>query len=264
MHKVSVFFLMLLLPFNVFATECSTNDSVCISYNGCEINDYGMGGILCEACNSGYYNNSTENSTSCKSCETDYDFNTLTTGKQWDSTNSSEGNTECPWICTDNWYKSGDECSHCPTNSTSAAGSTSISDCQCNNGYYMGGANDDTCYQCPEHANNCTTTGRTYSDITCGDGYTASINTTTHTVSCQSCSDANAINNGGTCYCNVGYYGTPNGLSTSCTACPAGTTTSSAGATSDADCHMTSNTKFYDSTGENYMLLIPSTATNIQ
>lgn len=89
--------------------DCNLNSEStgCISYNGCEFKDEGFSGQFCQACYAYKFNNSTENSTSCKSCETDYDFDTMNTGKQWDSTDDSRGNTECPWICTDNWYKSG-------------------------------------------------------------------------------------------------------------------------------------------------------------
>ena len=207
--------------------KCPTNSNTgsCENYDGC-YTDAEFGG--CSPCGPGTYNN-TNGATSCISCSS---FS-YSTGQIFDATyDNTYGLNTCPWIC--------------------------------DTGYYRGGTSDDTCYSCPEHANNCTTTGLTYSDVHCGDGYTAST-TTTHTVSCQSCSDANATNNNGICYCKTGYYsnGTPTGLNTLCTACPAGTT-SNAGATSKTSCHMTSNTQFCDANGENCMNLIPSGATNIQ
>ncbi len=264
MRKLLFIFFIIILSPNYLMADCSTNtDSTgCISYDGCEFKDEGFSGQFCQACYAYKFNNSTENSTSCKSCETDYEFDTINTGKQWDSTDDSRGNSECPWICTDNWYKSGDSCIHCPTHSfTNASGSTSITDCQCEEQYYMGGANDNQCISCPEHGN-CAYAGRTYLTATCASGYQKNTDTTNHTFSCDNCSDSNATFDGTNCKCNANYYGEPNGLNTTCTACPAGTTTYTAGATDKSACHMTQNTKFCDANGENCMKLLSGT-TNI-
>ena len=294
---LSIFFAIILSPTFTMA-DCNLNSEStgCISYNGCEFKDEGFSGKFCQACYAYEFNNSTENSTSCKSCETDYDFDTMNTGKQWDSTDDSRGNSECPWICTDNWYKSGDSCVHCPTGATSPAGSTaptqcqceqnkyltqnngeyickscpqhsftynsgstSITDCQCEAQYYMGGANDNQCISCPEHGN-CAYAGRTYLTATCANNYQKNIDTINHTFSCDDCSDSNATFDGTICKCNANYYGEPNGLDTTCTACPAGTT-GAAGATAKSACHMTQNTKFCDANGKCMKLL--QNATNI-
>lgn len=208
LYRIHLFFLLLiLLPINTFATECHFSENTCVSYDGCEIIDTGsIGGNDCYTCDPHYYNNSTTNSTSCISCE-NYDFDTINTGKQWNSTDDSRGNTECPWICTNNWYKSGNSCVHCPTGATSpagsttptqcqceqnkyltqnngeyiwqscpthsftnASGSTSITDCQCEAQYYMGGINNNQCVSCPEHGN-CAYAGHTYLTATCDSRY---------------------------------------------------------------------------------------------
>ena len=78
---------------------------------------------------------------------------------------------------------------------------------------------------------------------------------------CSTCIDSNATpDNNGICKCNANYYGEPNGLNTTCTACPAGTT-GAAGATAKSACHMTQNTKFCDANGKCMKLL--QNATNI-
>lgn len=237
MYRIHLFFLLLiLLPINTFATECHFSENTCVSYDGCEIIDTGsIGGNDCYTCDPHYYNNSTTNSTSCISCE-NYDFDTINTGKQWNSTDDSRGNTECPWICTDNWYKSGDSCVHCPTGATSPAGSDDVNDCICPTGTHLAYNNGTySCEQCsctPPENGSCTTT---YNETT----------------GCQT-----------TITCDVGYYKTETTGTVSCTACPAGTTTDTAGATAKSACHMTQNTKFCDANGENCMKLL-SVANNI-
>lgn len=236
LHKI--FLLFILIPINAFATcqNATTTEPACISYDGCGLNDYGIGGVICETCVAGYYNNSTTDFTSCKSCESDYDFNTLTTGKIWNSSDNSTGNTECPWICTDDWYQSGDSCVHCPTGATSPAGSDDVNDCICPTGTHLAYNNGTySCEQCsctPPENGSCTTT---YNETT----------------GCQT-----------TITCGVGYYKTETSGTVSCTACPAGTTTDTAGATTKSACHMTQNTKFCDANGENCMQLL-SGANNI-
>lgn len=203
----------------------------------------------------------------------------------------------CTWRCNTGFYKNGNACNSCPSNSTTTApgatnvsqcqceqnkyltqnngeyickscpthsftyssGSTSITDCQCEAQYYMGGANDNQCISCPEHGN-CAYAGRTYLTATCASGYQKNIDTTNHTFSCDDCSDSNATFDGTICKCNANYYGEPNGLNTTCTACPAGTT-GAAGATAKSACHMTQNTKFCDANGKCMKLL--QNATNI-
>ncbi len=228
---LSIFFAIILSPTFTMA-DCNLNSEStgCISYNGCEFKDEGFSGQFCQECYAYKFNNSTENSTSCKSCETDYDFDTMNTGKQWDSTDDSRGNTECPWICTDNWYKSGDSCVHCPTGAISPAGSDDVNDCICPTGTHLAYNNGTySCEQCsctPPENSSCTTT---YNETT----------------GCQT-----------TITCDVGYYKTETSGTVSCTACPAGATTGTAGATAKSACHMTQNTKFCDANGENCMKLL--------
>ena len=145
MSKISVIFLVMLLPFNTFATNCSFNYSTneCMSYNGCGIigDPDGMNGLDCQQCDPGYFNNYNQNSQSCIDC-TNY-FDTVNTGQELDNTMFAYGQSECPWKCTNNWYQSGDNCIHCPsTSTTDGAGSLSIDDCKCPSTLYMGGGYD--------------------------------------------------------------------------------------------------------------------------
>lgn len=255
MYKTYLLFLLILLPFDSFAATCVTTiDDTCASFEGCEIIEYGgMGGFSCEECQAGYYNTHTSGSTSCKSCETDYDFSTVATGKQWSPHDITTGNTECPWICTNNWYQSGDNCIHCPSNSTTdGTGSISINDCKCVAGKYMGGG---VCRTCPANATGCPR-GATAATVQCQSDYTKIISPD-GVVTCAQCPQ-NAILNGATCECNIGYYATTNGTTTTCTQCPFGTTTVATGATSLGDCQMNNTTLFCDANGENCMNLIPS------
>ncbi|MFQ6760088.1 MAG: hypothetical protein ACLRFM_01635 [Alphaproteobacteria bacterium] len=219
---------------NACTERCPTNNNgQCVHLTGCFLassDDGGMGGqvTLCQPCLDTEYNDGTFQT--CQLCST-----ALSAPKIFDSANATYGQSECPWMC--------------------------------DNGYYRGGANDDTCIQCTGNLT-CSGTGLEYSNtynptgISCSSNYRLVPDDTTHTYSCQSCTDSHATLNGNNCVCNVGYYGTPNGVNTQCTACPAGTTTGTAGATTKSACHMTPNTKFCDAKGNNCMKLL-SGANNI-
>ena len=296
MHKLlSIFFIIILLPTCLIA-DCSVNtDSTgCVSYDGCFfVPATGMLDPDCRQCTSGTYNtDSLETTDHCTTCPTSYGVS----GKIPNPDAYDDGQAECPWMCNANYYKSGNACEICPTGATSPAGSTaptqcqceqnkyltqnngeyickscpahsftynsgstSITDCQCEAQYYMGGTNDDQCISCPANGN-CAYAGRTYLTATCANNYQKNIDTTNHTFSCDDCSDSNATFDGTICKCNANYYGEPNGLNTTCTACPAGTT-GEAGATAKSACHMTQNTKFCDANGKCMKLL--QNATNI-
>lgn len=289
---LSIFFAIILSPTFTMA-DCNLNSEStgCASYDGC----FFIGGMIneCNPCQSGTYNSNTlETTDHCTTCPTSYGVS----GKIPNPDAYDDGQSECPWMCDANYYKSGNTCEICPTGATSpagstaptqcqceqnkylaqnngeyickscpahsftnASGSTSITDCQCEAQYYMGGANDNQCVSCPEHGN-CAYAGRTYLTATCASGYQKNIDTTNHTFTCDNCSDSNATFDGTICKCNANYYGEPNGLNTTCTACPAGTT-GAAGATAKSACHMTQNTKFCDANGKCMKLL--QNATNI-
>ena len=310
-------------------TTCTTANTTSGCSTGCF--DSGLG--ECAQCQTGYYNDG--NFTSCQSCEGDSNYNTIISDptkqhpdgasscSDWEcvddyfpvDTNgdgtpdecsacdpttlpqNAQFTDSCTWRCNTGFYKNGNACNSCPSNSTTTApgatnvsqcqceqnkyltqnngeyickscpqhsftynsGSTSITDCQCEAQYYMGGANDNQCISCPEHGN-CAYAGRTYLTATCANNYQKNIDTTNHTFSCDDCSDSNATFDGTICKCNANYYGEPNGLNTTCTACPAGTT-GEAGATAKSACHMTQNTKFCDANGKCMKLL--QNATNI-
>lgn len=276
LYRMHLFFLLLiLLPINTFATECQFSDNACVSYDGCEIVDTGsIGGNDCYPCDPHYYNNSTTNSTSCISCE-NYDFDTINTGKQRNSTDDSRGNTECPWMCTNNWYKSGDSCVHCPTGANSPAGSDDVNDCICPDGTHLAYNNGTySCEQCsctPPENGSCTTTydatsGECQTTITCNVGYYKT--ETSGTISCTACPRNSTTDRAGSddisdCICNIGYYdadGSNTNNTVSCTKCPIGMTTvtldsddnptdeATKGATNINQCAMNHNTEFCIST----------------
>lgn len=229
-------FLALFLPFQANGTNCFLNNDEtepgCNSYNGCYFQPAeGMIEADCNECDSGTYNyTNSGHITECISCPTSYPDN----GKIPNTTAQDYGQSECPWMC--------------------------------DNGYYRGGTGFDECIQCTGSLH-CSGTGLEYSNsvpngIYCTGNTQIVHNDTTHTYSCESCSDSNASLDGTVCKCKEGYYGTLNGLNTTCTACPAGTTTGAAGATTKSACHMTQNTKFCDANGENCMKLL-SGANNI-
>ena len=252
MSKISVIFLVMLLPFNTFATNCSFNYSTneCMSYNGCGIigDPDGMNGLDCQQCDPGYFNNYNQNSQSCIDC-TNY-FDTVNTGQELDNTMFAYGQSECPWKCTNNWYQSGDNCIHCPsTSTTDGAGSLSIDDCKCPSTLYMGGG---VCRTCPANATTGCPHGTTANDIQCQPGYTKNVSSD-GVVTCTQC-PPNSTLNGTNCECNIGYYENGN----ICSQCPFGTTTVATGATSITNCQMNNTTRFCDANGENCMNLIPS------
>lgn len=197
-----------------------TNVSQCNNIAGCYYdNNYDT----CERCSPAEYSPAGEQS--CLPCN-NYSFST---GKKYNSANGIAGQSECPWMC--------------------------------DKGYYRGGTGFDECIQCTGSLH-CSGTGLEYSnsvsnDIYCTGNTQIVYNDTTHTYSCESCSDSNASLDGTVCKCKEGYYGTLNGLNTTCTACPYGTTS-----TDGSTCQMTPDTQFCDANGENCMKLL-SGATNI-
>lgn len=164
--------------------------------------------------------------------------------------------------CNANYYINGNSCIQCPTHSFSSIGSDDISDCTCEALYYMGGQNDDECKPCPEHGV-CNYAGQTYLTSNCASGYEKITDETNHTFECSSCSNSHAVLDNGVCKCDIGYYGTTNGLHTSCSKCPTGTITTAIGATYRTDCQMNSSTKFCYGSGNNKtcISLLPSGVT---
>lgn len=280
----SFLFIFILTPIHG-ETTCTTANTTSGCSTGCF--DSGLDG--CAPCQTGYYNDG--NFVLCQSCEGDSNYNAIISDptkqhpdgasscSDWEcaddyfpiDTNgdgtpdecsacdpttlpdNAEFTDSCTWRCIIGYYKTNNTCTECPPGSTTtAAGATDISQCTCTGNFYMSGNN--TCTACPSNTAQCA--GLSVDNVTCQTGLIKNI--TNGVVTCSSCPE-HTQQSGNTCICSAGYYGDGD----TCTACPAGTT-SDAGATSVASCHMTSNTKFYDSTGENYMLLIPSTATIIQ
>lgn len=255
MHKIfSILTIIILFPVHALA-DCQLNsDSTgCVSYNGCHfVEAVGITNPECTPCISGTYNNDNLNITSaCTNCPTSYQT-TTDPGKIPDTAAQAPGQSECPWKCDINYYKSGDNCALCPADSSSADGSTSIDDCKCVAGKYMGGG---VCRTCPANATGCPR-GTTAATVQCQSDYTKIISSD-GVVTCAQCPQ-NAILNGTTCECNIGYYATTNGTTTTCAQCPFGTTTVATGATSITNCQMNNTTLFCDANGENCMNLIPS------
>ena len=206
---------------------------------------------LCTECSTSFYNYDGSNHIAeCIPCPNSYPMS----GKIPDTAAQAPGQSECPWKCDINYYKSGDNCALCPSNSTTDTdGSDSIDDCKCEAGKYMGG---DVCRTCPANTTNGCPRGATAATVQCQSDYTKIISPD-GVVTCAQCPQ-NAILNGTTCECNIGYYATTNGTTTTCTQCPFGTTTVATGATSLGDCQMNNTTLFCDANGENCMNLIPS------
>lgn len=211
-----------------------TNLTGCVSYNGCFF--VPASGILepeCRPCESGTYNSdSLETTDYCTTCPTSYGVS----GKIPNPDAYDDGQSECPWKCDENYYKSGNACEICPTGATSPAGSDDVNDCICPTGTHLAYNNGTySCEQCsctPPENGSCTTT---YNETT----------------GCQT-----------TITCDVGYYKTETSGTVSCTACPAGTTTYTAGATDKSACKMTQNTKFCDANGKCMKLLQNTTNIN--
>ena len=264
--------LLCLLPTTLYATTCSNfngNFTGCYSFGGCS---YSVFGDVCQKCQAGSYIPSNysctneEDGCDCLSC----DFFNYPDNAEPDTDNQQEGQSTCPWVCRMYYYKNGNSCTHCPTNSSSELGATSINDCKCLTGYYMGGPYDDTCYRCSDSPNlSCTGSGLTYnsplssvSGFSCSNGQLHRDNIN-HTVSCQTCTDANATLSVGTCYCNTGYYGTPDGMNTTCAKCPSGTTTTGNNNQNINSCKMTAATKFCDGNGNNCMNLLDFGTTTV-
>lgn len=283
MYKILFCFLFILFPIGTFA-DCDI--STCASYDGHEIIDGGFNGCSCEECQARYYNNNNTNSQTCISCS-DYNFDSMNTGKKLNVNDTTIGNSECPWICEQHWYKFDNLCYHCPVGSlTDNDGATSISQCNCPQNYhkhYTDSPTFDYCFTCGTGAHYDSGTGscvcdnqyangtwtdnnglRTYS-CTCpqnstavggvckcdGDNYY--MTGTTDNYSCASCGP-NQISQGGTCICNERYYGSH---ADGCTACPSGTQVATLGpTTTNADCRAHSGTKFCDANGQNCMKLL--------
>lgn len=141
------------------------------------------------------------------------------------------------------------------------------------------GTNVYTC-TCPENTNHNSgsfTTNSTYHECVCPNNATWNgtqcvcndpdetivLDTITNLYVCSSCSDSHAVLDNGVCKCDIGYYGTTNGLHTSCSKCPTGTITTAIGATYRTDCQMNSSTKFCYGSGNNKtcISLLPSGVT---
>lgn len=141
------------------------------------------------------------------------------------------------------------------------------------------GTNVYTC-TCPENTNHNSgsfTTNSTYHECVCPNNATwngtqcvcndpdetIDLDTITNLYVCRSCSNSHAVLDNGVCKCDIGYYGTTNGLQTSCSKCPTGTITTAIGATYRTDCQMNSSTKFCYGSGNNKtcISLLPSGVT---
>ena len=255
--------------------------TTCINIAGCIWNNDGE---ECSQCQSGTY--SAVNDTACHECATDSDYLAILNDQtkqhpagasscsDWEcvddyfpvDTNgdgtpdecsacdpttlpdNAEFTDSCNWRCKQRFYKNGNTCNACPTNSTTPApGATSISQCTCIGEFYMNANNE--CIACPSNTAQCA--GLSYQTVTCESRYIKSVSND-GMVTCSPCPE-HAVQSGNTCVCAIGYYGDGN----TCTACPAGMT-SPQGATTKSACQMTANTNFCDANGENCMKLLPT------
>lgn len=243
MKIILSFLFILVFCTPTFADNICANLSsdACANAGGCEFAEG-----ECSQCQSGWF--SLPGADECTQCENGFNNGWSTQHKQ-----HPYGASSCSdWECETGYFQYGNYCIACdPTTLPNfAIYPESISNCDnwiCDSGYYRGGTNNDECQPCPNNASNCTTTGLSYQDVTCTNSYTA-VTHPDHTVTCESCTDSHAINDGGTCKCTVGYYGVPAGLATSCTKCPTGMTTitnnNGNGATDVSECYMTNHTEF--------------------
>ncbi|MBP9999839.1 MAG: hypothetical protein KBT14_04095 [Proteobacteria bacterium] len=272
----SFFITITCIQYSFADNQCSNygyDEQQCNNIAGCY---YAQEWSNCEQCT--YTQYSAPGESTCTECD-DFAFEE-NTHKIYDSTATGQaGQSECPWKCDVNYYKSGDNCEICPTGATSSAGSNSITDCQCSNGKHLIRNNDGTyiCGTCSQNSkynsttytcdcatgadNNCQCTNNSVYDQTnnkcvCNNtNFPNSYTDENGVVFCSACHQ-NATY-AGVCKCNKGYYGNGN----TCTACPYGTT-SALGSTDVSNCQMTTNTQFCDANGENCMKLL-SGATNI-
>lgn len=246
---------------NTCGDKCVTQNNTCASWNGCFYDSFEG----CKACDVTSYNNTTTGTNACVTCAAQGQYGTWNwvasyTSSQlfvpnsiFDRQNAKRGQTSCPWICDTDYYKSVNSCIHCPQHSTSSQGSTDITDCKCDAGYYMGGQNMNTCQTCPQHSSNCKqngSTGLTYLTVDCDPGYTEDRDLSNKRVDCIECTRNSSLVNG-TCTCNAGYYGDASGTNGSCTKCPDGTKTdnNNSNARSITDCYMDNTTMFCDGSG---------------
>ena len=142
----------------------------------------------------------------------------------------------------------------CPSNTNSPAGSSTVSACVLNTGYYLSVAgttgNPGTVSQVPAGSYLVTGAGAAVDSLTegtiaaCPFAGTSSAGATSISACTPSCgTGTNAVAASGTCQCAANYYGSPvdtNGAtvlaaSTGCNACSAGTT-STAGTTESSGC----------------------------
>ena len=159
--------------------------------------------------------------------------------------------------CPTNYYKAntgGESCTACPVGATSAAGSTSISDCTCTKPNYKDGPGD-TCVCEAGYG------GTNVCDL-CGVGFTK---TAENTEECTACGSFETSTGGSSpCVCIAGYY-KPDALSAcqacdigsykdavgtqACDLCGDGTNayTDDTGSTNITDCH--ANTGYYSTNG---------------
>ena len=225
--------IFLLPAFGSVTENCyiySDNTTACTNAGGCEFAEG-----ECSQCQSGWF--SLPGADECTQCENGFNNGWSTQHKQ-----HPYGASSCSdWECETGYFQYGNYCIACdPTTLPNfAIYPESISNCDnwiCDVGYYRGGTNNDECKPCPNNASNCTTTGLGYQDVTCTNSYTA-VTHPDHTVTCESCTDSHAINDGGTCKCAVGYYGVPAGLDTECHQCPNFASTDDINSQSINDCH---------------------------
>ena len=209
-------------------------------------------GVNIEACQANEYNNGSAKA--CTTCPWPETFTTATGLTSLTQCTCRPGFTRLAGVCTacaPNTYKTeaGDGlCTTCPVNTTSPAGSSLLSSCQCNTGYtgsdggpclactvstYKTAVGSATCSACP--SNSVSPTGSTLlTSCQCNAGYTGSdggpcsvcpvstYKTTVGSANCSACPQNSVSPNGSTlvtsCQCNAGFQ-QDNGT---CTACAMG------------------------------------------
>lgn len=149
----------------------------------------------------------------------------------------------------------------CPSNTDTV--DTTTNTCQCGADHYLKSNNGTwTCEQCPAHSHHNITGSEDVNDCVCDEDHPKEIyDDNNKLIECGQCPDSNSTYDSvaNKCKCIKGYYNTSTDTNTvSCTACPAGSTTTGIGATARSACTMNSSTQFCDSRGQNCMNLIPN------
>lgn len=231
-------------------------------------------------CNSGYYRGGT-NMDECIQCTGE--LSCSGTGLTYSNTSTPNG-----FSCSDGWQLVPDDTTHTYSCQSCRDPHATLENgnCKCNQNYYGTIAGLGTqCNACPLHSTTDGAGSTSISACKCNIGY-YDTESDTNSVSCSACPNNSTTDDAGStgisaCKCNIGYYDAESDAnSVSCTKCPIGmttvtlvngnpTNTTTNGATSIEHCAMLATSEFCftnpNSTNRQLICtpLIPSSATKI-